>query len=522
MKKISKAYLFACILGVVSLLSSCNDWLEVEPDTETDKKSLLSNESGYADALSGIYVNMISDNLYGKNMSWYLLELMGGGAVTMYGNNTSLQMFYFHPNQSYYLENWRNTYIDPIWNEEYNTIANVNSLLETIDGDKAVFQGEDYNVFKGELLGLRAFLHFDVLRLFADAYTSADYSESKTYIPYVTSITSNVHPLLTNNQACELMLKDLTEAKELLKSDPMYTDSEPSEYVCSAVTGSATYRNRYGIEDWHNRRFHFNYYAAVATMARIYLWMGNKTKAKECALEVIAAQESKFPWVNTTLVSNTQSTSDYVARDRTFCTEQIFAMNIQDLEDKTDGYMWQGETAFASIDGKILGFDANVYDAATRQYDIRYAYLKSTYSYYGSEFTLSTKYVQDNSSDNYYSPWARNRLALIRLAEMYYIAAECEDDLDTAVGYLNTVRSHRGLSAYPLTVSSREELQEQIRLEYHKEMVAEGQTFYYYKRLNKDITNLSAYSESVITPDMFTMPRPDDEDTYGNRTSENE
>lgn len=515
-------FLVACTFGLAGSLTSCNDWLDVEPDTETDKSSLLSNEAGFADAVSGIYVNMISDNLYGKNMSWYMLELMGGGAITMYGENTSLQTFYFHPNNNSYSESYRNTYIDPIWNEEYNTIANVNSLLESIDDKQGVFQGDDYNVFKGELLGLRAFLHFDVLRLFADAYSSADYSESKTYIPYVTSITSNVHPLLTNNQACELMLKDLTEAKELLKSDPMYTDSDPSEYVCSTVTGSSTYRNRYGIKDWHNRRFHFNYYAAVATMARIYLWMGNKTKAKECALEVISAQEDKFPWVNSTLVSNTQSSGSYYARDRTFCTEQIFAINIQDLEDKTDGYLWQGEYSFSSADGNILGFDASVFDAATQQYDIRYAYLKSNYSYYGTEFTLSTKYVQDEDADNYYSPWARNRLALIRLAEMYYIAAECEDNLDTAVGYLNTVRAHRGLSAYPLTVSSREELQEQIRLEYHKEMVAEGQTFYYYKRLNEDITNKTAYYDEVITPDQFTMPRPDDEDTYGGRTSENE
>lgn len=520
MKKLYKTFLAACILCFVGLLTSCNDWLEVEPDTETDKNSLLSNEAGFADALSGIYVNMISENLYGKNMTWYMLELMGGGAVSMYGNNTSLQMFYFHPKYDYYSESFRNTYVDPIWNEEYNTIANVNSLLESIDGQQSVFQGEDYNVFKGELLGLRAFLHFDVMRLYADAYTSADYSETNTYIPYVTAITSNVHPLLTNNQVCELLLTDLEEAKELLKSDPMYTGSEPSEYVCSTVTGSSTYRNRYGIEDWHNRRFHFNYYAAVATMARIYLWMGNKTKAKECALEVIAAQETKFPWVNTTLVSNTQSSSQYVARDRTFCTEQIFALNIQDLEDKTDGYLWQGETAFNSAYGNILGFNASVFDAATRQYDIRYAYLKDTYSYYGTEFVLSSKYVQDEDYDNYYSPWARNRLALIRLAEMYYIAAECEDDLETAVSYLNTVRSHRGLSAYPLSVSSREELQEQIRLEYHKEMIAEGQTFYYYKRLNESITNMSAWSSYVISPNLFTMPRPDDEDTYGGRTTE--
>jgi len=512
-------YNIMCAVCAMVCLTACNDWLDVEPDTETDKNSLLSNEAGFADAMSGIYTNMISDNLYGKSLTWYFVELMGGGAVSMYGNNTNVQMFSFHPDADYYMETLRNQYVDPIWNEEYNTIANVNSLLADIDGKQGVFTGDDYKVFKGELLGLRAFLHFDVMRLFADAYSSANYSVTKTYIPYVTSLTSSVHPLLTNDQACELMLKDLEEAKELLKSDPMYTGGEPSEYVCSAVTGNSSNRTKYGIESWHNRRFHFNYYAAVATMARIYLWKGDKQKAKECALEVIAAQEDKFPWVNTTLVANALSTSNYVARDRTFCTEQIFAMNIQDMEDKTDGYLHEGENAFSGVNGNIEGFDASVFDAATQRYDIRYAYLKTTYSNYGNNFTISTKYYNDDDTYNY-SPWSRDRVPLIRLAEMYYIAAECEDDLDTAVGYLNTVRAHRGLSAYPLTVSSRDELQEQIRLEYHKEMIAEGQTFYYYKRRNENLVNKSAWSENEITPSVYTMPRPDDEDTYGGRTDE--
>lgn len=195
-----KLYKILCLTAIAGLLTSCNEWLTVEPDTEFDQSKLLSNEAGYADAMSGIYTKMISNNLYGGNTTWHLLELMGGGTKVLYGDNESCQGFYFHPKSEYYTESYRNNMIDPIWNEEYNTIANVNSLLGSIDENAGVFTGNDYNIFKGELLGLRAFLHFDVLRLFADAYSSADYSADKTYIPYVNSLTSNVHPLLTNNQ----------------------------------------------------------------------------------------------------------------------------------------------------------------------------------------------------------------------------------------------------------------------------------------------------------------------------------
>ncbi|MGM9719617.1 MAG: RagB/SusD family nutrient uptake outer membrane protein, partial [Prevotella sp.] len=498
------------------LMASCNDWLDVNPSTEVDKSQIISSEAGFADALSGVYVNMTSDELYGKNLTWYGVELMGGGTNVMYGNNMSYQSFSFHPDADSYYESLRLSFTDQIWNKQYNTIANVNSLLASIDEAKGIFIAGDYEVMKGELLGLRAFLHFDLLRLFADAYGSDAYSAQKTYIPYVTEITSQVHPLLTNDQVCELILDDLKQAKELLKLDPMATQETPSEYVCSKVTGQASARTKYNIKEWHNRRFHFNYYAALATMARVYLWKGDKTEALACAKEIIADAPTVFPWVSGDLVSNVASTDDYVARDRTFSTEQIFALNIKDMEDRTDGYLMEKTTKFTT-DMNIIGFNTDVFDNATQQYDIRYAYLKNVYSIYGNEFYVSNKYVKDNDPNNY-SPWSANRVPLIRLAEMYYIAAECEPDLAKATEYLNTVRAHRGLEAYPISVTSRDELQEQIRLEYHKETIGEGQTFYYYKRLGKTIVNKSmAAGETHVSQELFTMPRPDDEDAYGGR-----
>ncbi len=515
-----KTYKASTVLSAIALalgMSSCNDYLDVVPDTETDRNQLFTTESGFAEAMSGIYVNLISDALYGKNLTWYMLELIGGNATCMYGNNANFMSFYFHPDANYYIESLRNSYVDPIWNEQYNTIANVNSMLSCIDDRKDVFEGTDYEVFKGELLGLRAFLHFDLMRLFADAYGSDSYSAEKTYIPYVTELTSNVHPLLTNDQVCELMIKDLEAAKELLTNDPMYTLSSPSEYVCSAVTGSANNRNAYNIPDWHNRRFHFNYYAAVATEARIYLWKGDKQKALECAKEVINAQEGTFSWVNPTLVSNVASSSKYVSRDRTFCTEQIFALNIKTLEDKMDGYIVEKENSFSGSNGNIEGFNAEVFDNTTRQYDLRFAYLKSAYTYHGVTYYITTKFCKDEDYNNSYSPWSANRMPLIRLSEMYYIAAECESDLTQATAYLEAVRSHRGLQSFPLSISSRQELQDEIEQEYYKELIGEGQTFYYNKRMNQTVNGYGAYETYTTGPELFTFPIPDDEKTYGGR-----
>jgi hypothetical protein len=495
-------------------LTSCNDWLDVSPSTEVDRDELFSNEAGFADALAGIYTTMASDSLYGKNLTWYGVELMGGGATAMYGTNVNYMDFRFHPNSDYYSQTLRESFCDNIWNVGYNAIANVNSILDEIDKHADVFTGDDYSIFKGEALGLRAFLHFDLLRLFGPAGTV---SPDEECIPYVSTLSHSVSPLLTVRACADSIIKDLEQAKELLKVDPMYTGGDFSSYVCSAVTGNSTYRLRYNIYDWHNRRFHFNYYAAVATMARVYLWMGDKTHALACAKEIIDAQESKFPWVANELVSNVASTSQYVARDRTFSTEQIFALNITDMEDRIDGYMIEKTKSFQGSDGHIEGFYSGLFDDATRAQDPRYAYLHATFSYHGNEFLLSNKYYEDNDYNDSYSPWSAHRLPLIRVSEMYYIAAECESDLTQATAYLEAVRSHRGMSAYPLDVSSEDDLQDEIEKEYGKEFIAEGQLFYYHKRLNQNITNHTAYNTYSITPSLYVMPRPDEEDTYGGR-----
>lgn len=504
-------------VGALSVLalSSCNSWLDVEPSTQTDRKELFSSESGFADAMAGIYTNLCSSNLYGKNLTWYGVELMGGGATCMYGTNAEYMQFDFQPKSDNYLESLRNSFVDPIWNEGYNTIANINSLLEGLDGQQSVFTGDDYNIFKGEALGLRAFMHFDLLRLFGPAGTV---DSTAKCMPYVNALSSKVYPLLTVGQVARECLNDLTQAKKLLKDDPIVTGATASKYVCSAVTGNATYRQRYHIYDWHNRRFHFNYYAVVATMARIYLWMGNKEEALACAKEVIDAQPQRFPWVNPTLVSNVASTSEYVSRDRTFSTEQIFALNITDLEDRMDGYLIENQNSFSGQNGNIEGVNTDCFDESTRASDPRYTYLLKTYAIYGSNFSVSDKYYKDNDYNNSYSPWSANRLPVIRVSELYYIAAECEPDLQQAVAYLEAVRQNRGMSAYPLQITSRDELQQEIEKEYAKEFIAEGQLFYYHKRLNEPITSKSLYESYTISPSLYTLPRPDDENTYGGRT----
>ena len=72
-------------------------------------------------------------------------------------------------------------------------------------------------------------------------------------------------------------------------------------------------------------------------------------------------------------------------------------------------------------------------------------------------------------------------MSLIRLSEVYYIAAESEPVLADKYAWLNKIRERRGLGV--LTVISEDDFMRRLRTEYLREFMGEGQIFFMYKRL---------------------------------------
>ncbi len=111
----------------------------------------------------------------------------------------------------------------------------------------------------------------------------------------------------------------------------------------------------------------------------------------------------------------------------------------------------------------------------------------------------------------------KNFMPVLRWSEMYYIAAEASLNTDSrqAVRYLNTVRNNRYLDFDPLDENLPvTQIQNEIYKEYRKELVGEGQLFYYYKRLNFASIPGSAVSGS---DDIYVLPMPENEVEFGNR-----
>ena len=486
--KMIKIFLFVS-MAFVSV--SCDKWLDVKPQSQLDRDDLLSSENGYSDALIGVYAELCDGSLYGRELTYGALDVMAGyyDRGNMMGDYPYLHQ-YLYKKDNTNKQDFVIDIIDAFWSKIYTQIANLNSMLQTIDDNKNLFSGENYNIIKGEAIGLRAFLHFELLRMFGEPYAKDKDAEA---IPYVDGFTTSVTRLYSVDEVVTLVLKDLEIAKGLLENDPMRLGSTPNSVLASKVTVDEDNN----IFAWHNRRFHFNYYATIATMARVYLWKGDKVNALTNALEVIAAQEEKFPWVIAANLSSIGSddTADEI-QDATFATEHVFALNATKLETLSDGYLYGGQ-------GSLLLTDRSIYPSS---FDYRYKDLFKLLE--GTTLYVTRKY----ESLSNVSAAFKDRIPMIRISEMYYIAAECEENTTIATGYLNAVRDNRGLTAEKLENLTPDLLKEEIFKEYQKEFYGEGQLWYYYKRnLTPTIEANKDYFTSI---DLYTFDRPEDEDAY--------
>jgi len=464
-----KSVYYILILPLLLSFTACKKFLDVKPKTQVESDVAFEDEKGYQQALTGIYVKLTGKSLYGKELTFGMLDVLGRQYNSITGVYTNFDSY------NYQLDTAK-TRIAAIWKQMYNGVANANNLLANLDRtDRPQFTGVNYNVIKGEALGLRAFIHFDLLRLYAPAPASNGGMDALA-IPYVTKFGAenvargNVRSVIGN------VLADLNAAAELLKtSDPI---------VAGNPAATNYLRDRY---------YKFNYYAVKALQARVYLYAGDKPNALACAEEVF--NSNAFPFASSATITSGQN--------KIFLSELIFSLNMNDLHTYATGYF-----------GNETQNLAKRYDDARADFDLTlsdYRYTILTSNTAGNVLTYSNKYLAGASSPLSYL----YKMPVIRISEMYYIASECliQSNKTKSLEYLNAVRHARNLSAdVPATVSDAE-LQNQIFREYRREFLAEGQLFYYYKRLNA-----SSIEYTAVTPNnsVYVLPLPEDELKYGN------
>ncbi len=470
-----KKYINITAMVLVILgLSSCKKWLDVAPKTEIKGDVLFSNQNGFRDALIGVYSLMTDSTSYGSAFSMGTADVL---AQTYDNVRTSVDHSYAKIASYSYTDAQVTGRFASIWRQQYKAVANTNLILKYVDVKKDVFKPGIYNVVKGEALGLRALLHLDLLRLYAP---SVAIGGSRKAIPYVDAYSNIPFPQLTVNEVLDKVIKDLTDAKALLRDVDPYG---PNSAAIRLTT----------IDDiLSNRNNRINYYAVTGLLARACLYKGDKIQALANAKEII--NSNFFAWF--ALGTGT------VAADYIFPTEQIFCLRVNGLKTKySDRYF--PELIISNSPLQLVMTDASYSSIfpSTLGTDYRSNWLVSALT--------GTKRL------NKYSFAATNIIPIVKKGEMYLIAAECEPSTSVAVSnYLNPLKANRGLVPLDPAATTATMLATEIGNEYRKEFIGEGQLFFYYKRLNVGkLPNIPAFAN---TESAYVIPIPDMEIEFGN------
>ena len=217
--KIKRYFFFSLLV----LFTSCSDWLDVTPKDIVDEEDLLKSHLGYRNALNGVYKQMGEIGMYGKELTWGFVDVLANPYYL--GSSYIGQYHAYNKVANYkYADTDVKSYIESIWTLTYNSIANCNNIIGTIeDADSMMFPmgNAEKNLIMGEAYGLRALLHFDMLRLFAPAPVM---DNNKLYIPYFDRFPSYGENNLTVTEVLNRVVADLIKARDLVASYDTLSD----------------------------------------------------------------------------------------------------------------------------------------------------------------------------------------------------------------------------------------------------------------------------------------------------------
>ncbi len=488
--------MFAAIL--LQGLTGCKKWLEVNPATRISEEEQFSTQQGFTDALFGTYQKMAETGAYGGLGTYLFVDVLAqyyenksGQTNTWYGQTTR----YAYTSEAAANQQNVRASINSIWSNYYSAIAQANYILKNLE-QRTVLAGTALNIVKGEALAIRGAVHFDLLRMFAPAYLNGANDTAKA-IPYMERFTIEPQSKLSAGAVLAKCEADLKEAEALLSVYPGI-DQIASNQGSSSLELFLMYRQN-----------HINYWAAKAILARLYLYKNDKPNALKYATEVI--NSGQFSFINPGTLSVDASTD---ASDLTFTPEHIFSLSVSGLKVAADRYFKSSLTAAADADD-LFSTKAKLvtmYEAALPNYgtDIRNPdAARSIWNQLTTTIAYSKKYHSDKTSN------VKQRLVpVVRLPEMYYIAAEAAPTVSDGVNYLNTVRTARLIPALSNSVINTPALLDaELQKEYRKEFYGEGQLWFWYKR--KNIASIPDGVGNPMTQAKYTFPYPLNEIEFG-------
>ena len=469
-----KTIIILTILAGGLFFGGCNSWLDVKPYDSMAEDQLYSTENGIQRALNGLYLSLASNDLYAENL--------GGGAIDVLGQRYKLSSghTYYDLNEYNYTNDGPKGTFEAIWKAAYKLIADCNEFLEKVPEHQDLMSQANYRMSKGEALAIRTLLHFDMFRIFGPVYSEANKKESS--IPYYNMVTDVTQPILPADELVEHLFADIDSAIVLLSEDVILTEGIVKD------------------EDfWDYRNLRLNYYAVWALKARMCWYLGDEyaDEAYRIATTLLEGKDPKTNEANNFNTAFTPVSQTVAVKDRVFFCEELFALHnmkrttmykelfSSDLED--DNILLSTESYINKLYDEPNDYRKHSWEVATGRQT--------------SGLMVFVKYAEQ--TENRSDPYLYEIQSMLRLSELYLIAAATTNDDAVASSWLEKLRMIRGYQSGMVGT----DVQTTLRQEWEKEFYGEGQYYYYLKR--NGITSVSGPNGSK-KPN-YIIPLPESE-----------
>jgi hypothetical protein len=425
------------LTGLLYLMSGC-DVLNVEPMDSIPADQAFKDKAGIERGILGSYSSLQSLSYYGR--TYLIFSDLAADNLSHPADATSSD--YAEVDNNGILP--ENGAVSGIWASIYDGINVANNVIDKVPGMSDMTE-EEKNEALGELYFLRALNHFNLMNYFGPIIIKTEPTVG------VSSLDAGRDPV---DQVYTQIIEDLTFAAEHLKTS-------------SSLKIRATK------------------YAAVALLARVYLYQGEYDLAYEKANDVITNG-------GYTLLDNY---GDIFADDQS--EESIFEVDFTELDrNRIAEYNFpkslNGRREVAPDQGLLSAYEAD---------DERKAY--------------SIAYDGSNAYANKYNDLSKgaDNVIILRLAEMYMIRAEAEarksgGDLTSVKNDLNTIRFRA-----PAVTSG--ELLTAIEAERRVEFAFEGHRWFDLVRTGRavdiipTVTNVNKTLFPIPSGELLTNNSPD-------------
>lgn len=459
MKRIIYLLFFCCTL------TSCQDWFDAPPkDSKIPEEELFNNESAFRNMLNGIYAELNVPELYGANLTLGGIEFLGQSLIP----DEELRKWAEYD----YSDSFSKQLRDNVWEKMYHAIYSCNNLLRLFDSkNDVVFVEGAKETMRAEVIALRAFLHYELIRLFHPAYqVDKDY----TGVAWMSGI--NAQPqFLSTEMLLEKILLELTESEKILQEyDPVSTGVSLNN---SYLLGMAPL----------DRAMKMNYYAVLGVKARVAMEFGTEEK-NDIVLEAcdIVISTGKYPFLAV------------ISTDLAFSSEYIFFLSSTNKN-------------FSTL-SQHLFVERNI--SVAPHIDLSAVKTESPdekrLRWYTPDLTnLAPKYGPASIMKSWK---VEQGIPMLKIGEIYLMAAEAalKSNPDKTVGfrYLKDFLDKRFFNSNVLSSSSEEDMLNEIKRQYQYEFMGEGRLFFYYKRNNEK--SIYKYDGSTLQMDAnhYMLPIP--------------